>query len=176
MPLRHCPHPTPGDMSCTGAYASWEGFCAHVYERHTDPDLSEVERAAQADAFMKRPRPVRDANVYRPRPCPVDASCGEITGWSTLLEHLYAEHTEGDENDRQETVRRLLAQGGYRLDPRPGAVVPKVTANPLTEALWRLSQDDRTAARRVLIPLGESERRAYLAQLTQLINMLWEEL
>lgn len=55
-------------------------------------------------------------------------------------------------------------------------IVPKVTAAPLTEALWRLAQDDRTAARRVFVPLGTSERRAYLAQLTELINMLWEEL
>lgn len=116
MTLRRCPHPL--NLTCTGAFATWEGFTGHVWNVHTDPDLPDTERVAQADAFLKQPRPIAPSDQ----------------------------------------------------------IVPKVTANPLTEALWRLSQDDRTAARRVLVPLGQTERRAYLARLTELINMLWEEL
>jgi hypothetical protein len=56
----------------------------------------------------------------------------------------------------------------------PSPVVPKVTADPRTHALWALLQGDRTRARELTGSMGVSERRAYLAQLTELINMLWE--
>lgn len=55
-------------------------------------------------------------------------------------------------------------------------VVPKVTADPRTAALYALTQGDRTRAREEIGTLSTTERRAYLAQLTELINMLWGEL
>ena len=52
-------------------------------------------------------------------------------------------------------------------------IVPKVTADARTHALYALSQGDRVRAQGVILSMGESEKRAYLALLTELINMLW---
>lgn len=57
----------------------------------------------------------------------------------------------------------------------PVRVVPKVTADPRTHALWALAQNDRARARELTGAMGTSERRAYLALLTELINMLWSD-
>jgi hypothetical protein len=57
----------------------------------------------------------------------------------------------------------------------PATVVPKVTANTLTHALWALAHDDRARARELVGTMNMSERRAYLALLTELINMMWSE-
>lgn len=48
--------------------------------------------------------------------CPVDGSCDPFTGWGAFTEHLYMIHTEGEENDRWETVERLL-QMGFTCSP-----------------------------------------------------------
>lgn len=110
------------------------------------------------------------------RRCPVGPDiCGEITGWDEFLTHIYEHHTSGTAEERQEAVQQILER-------RPGAlsravtVVPKVTADPRTAALYALTQGDRTRAREAIGQLGTTERRAYLAQLTELINMLWGEL
>jgi hypothetical protein len=52
-------------------------------------------------------------------------------------------------------------------------IVPKVTADARTHALYALVQGDRVRAQQVILSMGQSERRAFLAQLTELINMLW---
>lgn len=79
-------------------------------------------------------------------------------------------------------VRRIWDLGAPQV-PGPGpareqaaVVVPKVTADPRTAALYALTQGDRTRAREAIGQLGTTERRAYLTQLTELINMLWGEL
>ena len=51
--------------------------------------------------------------------------------------------------------------------------VPEVTADDRTAALYALIQGDRTKARELTGTMGASERRAFLALLTELIDMLW---
>lgn len=55
------------------------------------------------------------------------------------------------------------------------SVVPKVTADPRTLALWLLAGGNRARARQEITAMGPAERRAFLALLTELINMLWED-
>jgi hypothetical protein len=58
----------------------------------------------------------------------------------------------------------------------PATVVPKVTANALTHAVWALAHsNDRAKAQELVGSMGPSERQAYLALLTELINMMWSE-
>lgn len=107
------------------------------------------------------------------RQCPVDASCAPLTGWEAFLAHIHDEHTEGTEPERQMAMQAILERRPVR---RPATVVPKVTADPRTAALWFLIEGDPRSAREAVGSMGTSERRAYLAQLTELVNMLWGEL
>lgn len=122
-------------------------------------------------------------HVVKARRCPVDPGCGEITGWSSFLEHVYERHTSGTEAERQAQVQKHLergpvespATGRMECPPPPHTVVPKVTADERTHALWALTRGDRRRAREVVSAMGVSERRAFLATMTELINMLWGE-
>lgn len=106
------------------------------------------------------------------RACPVSTSCGAIEGWEQFLSHIYVHHTEGSADARMMAVQRILAEGP---GVREQMIVPKVTADPRTHALWALAQNDRARARELTGAMGTSERRAYLALLTELINMLWSD-
>jgi hypothetical protein len=57
--------------------------------------------------------------------------------------------------------------------PAPGQVVPKVTADVRTHILYAVLSGDLTRARELVGTLGPADRRAYLADLTRVINMLW---
>jgi hypothetical protein len=109
---------------------------------------------------------------HRFRTCPVDAACGVLEGWGAFLDHIYHQHTEGSTEARQRALQRILAEGP---GPQEHAIVPKVTANPLTYALWALANDDPAKARELTATMGVSERRAYQALLTKMINMLWSD-
>lgn len=107
------------------------------------------------------------------RRCPVGPDiCGEIEGWDAFLGHIYDHHTEGSPEARMMFVQKILSEGPGVREQR---IVPKVTADVRTHALYALLQGDRTRARELTGTMGPSERRAFLAQLTELINMLWSE-
>lgn len=112
----------------------------------------------------------------RTRQCPVDAACAPVRGWEAFLDHIYEQHTEGARDDRMEQVQRLLERGRMECPPPPHTVVPKVTADPRTHALWALAGGNAARARQIVATMGISERRAFLALMTELINMLWGEL
>jgi hypothetical protein len=106
------------------------------------------------------------------RACPVSTSCGSIEGWERFLAHIYVTHTDTtDPEDERHRQVQMILEGRSR----PATVVPKVTAEPMTHALWALAHGDRARAREIIGSLGASERGAYVAQLTELINMLWGE-
>ena len=105
-------------------------------------------------------------------PCPVCPDELMIEGRDRLVRHIYEHHTEGSADARQMAVQRILAEGP---GVREQMIVPKVTANTLTHALWALAHDDRARARELVGTMNMSERRAYLALLTELINMMWSE-
>jgi hypothetical protein len=123
---------------------------------------------------MSTRRPETD--TPRVRHCPVGPACAPITGWGSFLEHIYERHTSGTEAERVEQVQRHLEPKPVEPPARPAVVVPKVTADERTHALWALLREDRTKAREIIGSMGTTERRAFLAQLTELINMLWGEL
>lgn len=104
------------------------------------------------------------------RQCPVDGSCPLITGWEAFLAHVYEVHTEGPEANRWETVDRLLRRG-HR--PVPSQVVPKVTADPRTHALWALLGGDETRARETVLSMTDEERRTLSAAAARLIDLAW---
>jgi hypothetical protein len=122
----------------------------------------------------QRPGPGPDGK--QGRRCPVGPYvCGVIIGWAELVDHIHEHHTTGSPEARQEAVQRIL-EGRSGAREQAAAVVPKVTADPRTAALYALTQGDRTRAREAIGQLGTTDRRAYLTQLTELINMLWGEL
>ena len=104
------------------------------------------------------------------RTCPVDGSGFET--WTEFTRHIYEQHTEGSSEARQMAVQRILAEGP---GVREHMIVPKVTADPLTHALYSLAHNDPARARELIGSLGPAERKAYLSLLTQLINMLWSD-
>lgn len=122
------------------------------------------------------------------RPCPVNPdACLPVHGWESFLTHVYEAHTDPTVNGetRWQGVEAILKRSpAERQAPgsshwhTPGqvqrhTVVPKVTADPRTAALWAVINEDPVSAASLLARMGLSERRAYLAQLTELINLLW---
>lgn len=88
----------------------------------TDPNSSEAAawrrgvRAARGvccagtpeDERLDRLAP-RPQAVFEELPCPLEPEhCPAQPDAETLARHLYRKHTEGDEDDRRETVRRLM--------------------------------------------------------------------
>jgi hypothetical protein len=107
------------------------------------------------------------------RQCPVDPACEPITGRDAFIRHIYENHTEGSADARQMAVQKILSEGP---GVREQMIVPKVTANALTHAVWALAHsNDRAKAQELVGSMGPSERQAYLALLTELINMMWSE-
>jgi hypothetical protein len=105
------------------------------------------------------------------RPCPVTPDvCKPVTGWDAFLRHVYEHHTEGSTQAREMAVQRILAEGP---GVREQMIVPKVTADTRTHILYAVLNGDLTRARELVGTLGPAERRAYLADLTRIINMLW---
>jgi hypothetical protein len=102
----------------------------------------------------------------------VDPACEPVTGWDAFIWHIHEHHTEGSADARQMAVQRILAEGP---GVREQMIVPKVTANTFTHALWALAHNDRAKAQELVGSMGPSERQAYLALLTELINMMWSE-
>lgn len=107
------------------------------------------------------------------RTCP--ACGGVITGWEAFLAHIHEKHTQGTDEERLRQTHVILKRGTPPWTEPPAVVIPPVTADPRTAALWFLIEGDRTRARELIGTMGTTERRAYLAQLTELINMLWGE-
>lgn len=131
-----------------GEFMGWDTFCQHLFTLHTPLDEPDQARYDRVERILQRKDHV----------CSVDP------------EHSFP--TRGALDAHLRIIHGVEPATGRPAVP---AVVPKVTVDPLTDAMWRLSSGDRTAARRILSGLGASERRAYLAQMTELINILWED-
>lgn len=118
------------------------------------------------------------------RPCPVSRACAPIHGWDLFLAHIHEVHTDPALTDPERVAQadRILRMSQSQDVParparpsRPAVVVPKVTADPRTAVLWYLLRGDRSRARETIDSMGTSGKRAYLAQLTEVINMLWSD-
>lgn len=111
------------------------------------------------------------------RQCPADPACGTITGWDAFLRHLMTEHADGTPEERMAAVQDILTRRHPPSDPAllGSPVVPKVTARPETAVLHAVLTGDVTRAREIVGTLGSGERQAFIARLTQIIDMLWGE-
>jgi hypothetical protein len=159
----------PADTACH-PIVGWEPFVRHIYERHTSPEFSEAERWTTVQKILAG-RPAAERPVQDLAPA-LDAHLAMLAEWDR------AGHPKSACSGHTFPTSLCPApQVHDRMFPavgRPATVIPKVTADPRTAALWFLTEGDKRSAGNSLSKLSMTERRAYLAHLTELISMLWE--
>lgn len=105
----------------------------------------------------------------RTRQCPVDAACAPVRGWEAFLDHIYQQHTAGEEQARWDAVQSHL---GRPRPPTPSGIVPKVTAFPETAVLYALLQGDLGRARKLTGSLSPAERAEAERRLLAALGLL----